>query len=447
MFKKDFVWGAATSAYQIEGAAYEDGKRLSVWDVFTANEFSYKGETGEVACDHYHRYEEDVKLMKEMGINSYRFSLAWTRILPEGTGKVNQKGIDFYNRLIDCLLENGITPYATLFHWDYPQALEVKGNWSNPDSPKWFQEYVEVVFKAFGDRVKHFITFNEPQCFIGTGYGADKLQAPGIKFSDGELVLKAHHVLLAHGLAVQSFRRLVPDGKIGYAPTGTPAIPASNSKADIDAAREEYFDVPKDGWTWNVSWWSDPVILCTYPKHTEMFARLEKFLPSNYEEDLKIISQPIDFYCQNIYNGYMVKAGKNGREYIPNSVGTPMTTMQWPVTPAALYWGPRFLYERYGLPIIISENGMACPDMISGDGKVHDQSRICFMEQYLKELERAIDDGVDVVGYMYWSLMDNFEWGHGYRPRFGLIHVDYQTQKRTPKDSYYWYREFIQSRK
>jgi len=446
MFKKDFVWGTATAAYQIEGAVNEDGRGLSVWDIFTADGNCFDGHTGEVACDHYHRIEEDVKLMKELGVTAYRFSISWTRILPQGIGEVNKKGVAFYNRLIDCLLENGITPYITLFHWDYPYELEIRGNWSNPDSPQWFLEYAKVVFRAFGDRVKHFITFNEPQCFIGTGYGSNT-HAPGVKCSERDLVLKTHHVLLAHGLAVRAFRKLVPDGKIGYAPTCSVAIPMSESERDIEAARLEYCDVKEEHFTYSLTWWSDPVLLGSYPEHTKAFVKLEKYLPVSYKDDLKIISEPIDFYCQNIYKGYLVKAGEEGPQRQPNPVGTRISTIKMPITPECLYWGPRFLYERYRLPIIISENGMACHDMVTSDGKVHDLGRIYFIESYLAQLSRAVEDGVDITGYMYWSFMDNFEWGEGYSQRFGLVYVDYESQKRVPKDSYYWYKEFIESQK
>lgn len=444
MFKEDFAWGVATAAYQIEGAAREDGKGLSIWDVFTEDGNCFNGQTGNVACDHFHRFEEDVKLMKELGVKAYRFSLSWPRIIPNGTGKVNEQGIAFYNRLIDCLIANGIKPYITLFHWDLPYELEKRGNWSNQDSPKWFLEYAKVVFRAFGDRVKYFITFNEPQCFIGNGY-ANGNHAPGLKCSNRDLVLKAHYVMLAHGLAVQAFRELVPDGKIGYAPTCTAAIPASDSTEDIEAARKRYFDVVAVGWTWCVSWWSDPVMLGTYPEDTEAFHVFEKYLPKNYKEDLKIISEPIDFYCQNIYNGYQIRAVENGYEWVANPVETPMTAIGWPITPKCLYWGPKFLYERYGKPIIISENGMACHDAVSADGNVHDQNRIDFLQRYLAELGHAVDDGVDITGYMYWSLMDNFEWVHGYSKRFGLVYTDYSNMKRIPKDSFFWYQNVIKN--
>jgi len=442
MFKKDFAWGVATSAYQIEGAFNEDGRGASIWDKFTAEGKCFNGHTGEIACDHYHLFEKDIRLMKELGVKVYRFSLSWSRIIPNGIGAVNKKGIDFYNKLIDCLIENDITPYITLFHWDLPYELEKKGNWSNSDSPKWFAEYARTVFTAFGDRVKYFITFNEPQCFIGSGY-AYGVHAPGSKCDFSEIVVKAHNVMLAHGFAVKEFRKIVPDGKIGYAPTCSAAIPVSDAPEDIEAARTRYFDVFGDRWTWCVAWWSDPVMLGKYPENTEAFKLYGKYLPSTYKEDLKIISEPIDFYCQNIYNGYLIKAKEGGYEFVSNPIGTPVTSLSWPVTPKCLYWGPKFLYERYKKPIIISENGMACNDIISSDGKIHDQDRIDFIESYLKEISNAIDDGVDISGYMYWSLMDNFEWTHGYSQRFGLIYIDYNDLKRIPKDSFYWYKNFI----
>ncbi|MBE6733354.1 MAG: beta-glucosidase [Ruminococcaceae bacterium] len=444
MFKDDFAWGVATSSYQIEGAFDEDGKGLSVWDVFTEEGKCFGRHTGEVACDHYHRFKEDIKLMKELGVKAYRFSLSWPRILPDGVGKVNQKGIDFYNELIDCLLENGIEPYITLFHWDYPYELEKKGNWSNPDSPKWFLEYAEVVFKEFADRVKHFITFNEPQCFIGLAYDKGE-HAPGLKCLKRDLVLKMHNVMLAHGLTVKAFRKLVPDGKIGYAPCGDVAMPLTDSKEDIEAARKRYFDVTANNLTGNVAWWSDPIMLGTYPEDTEAFRLYGKYLPKSYKEDLKIISEPIDFYCQNIYTGSRVRAAGDGYEYVKHSVDMPYTAIGWAITPKNLYWGPKFLYERYKKPIIISENGIACNDFIALDGKVHDQSRSDFIGLHLNELETAIDEGIDVAGYMYWSFMDNFEWAYGYSKRFGLVYVNYETMERIPKDSFYWYQNLIKN--
>lgn len=444
MFKKNFMWGTATAAYQIEGGAHEDGRGLSVWDVFCAEGNAYAGHTGDVACDHYHRFAQDIALMKELGINSYRFSLSWPRIIPNGTGEINQKGIDFYNALIDELIKNGITPIITLFHWDYPYELEKKGGWRNRESSEWFAEYAEVVFKNFSDRVKYFVTLNEPQCFIGQGY-AQGIHAPGLRCSDRDIVTMAHNVMLAHGKAVKKLREIAPDCKIGYAPTASAAIPATDSKENIEAARASFFDIDMNNWTWNVSWWSDPIMLGRYPEETKAFEILGKYLPESYKEDLEIISQPIDFYCQNIYNGARFRKGENGPQWVPNSINMPLTNCNWPVVPESLYWGPKFLYERYGKPIIISENGMAGYDAVSLDGSVHDADRIDFIHKYLLELERAIDDGIEIDGYMYWSLMDNFEWSKGYSVRFGLIHIDYITQKRTPKDSFYWYRDVIKT--
>lgn len=447
-FRKDFMWGVATAAYQIEGAVEEDGRGPSVWDVFCREPGKIaNGQTGDIACDHYHRLDEDVQLMKQLGVNTYRFSISWTRILPGGIGAVNLQGIAFYNRLIDRLLENGIQPCLTLFHWDYPYALEKQGGWLNSESPHWFAEYARTVFHAFGNRVKLFFTFNEPQCFIGAAYAHGK-HAPGHIYGNRELVLMAHHVMKAHGLAIQAFRELVPDGRIGYAPTGSGAIPFTDSAADVEAARQRYFDIDMTNWTWNVSWWSDPVLLGRYPEETEAFAQLREYLPSSWKEDLTLISTPIDIYGQNLYNGALYKAAdKDGESYewVPNPMETPKTGANWPVTPRVFYWAPKFLYERYHKPVMITENGMSCHDAVSLDGHVHDPNRIDFTHRYLRELKRAAADGVDILGYMHWTLMDNFEWALGYTQRFGLIYVDFETQRRIPKDSFGWYRRVIQS--
>lgn len=442
-FQNDFLWGTATAAYQIEGAAYEDGKGLSIWDVYCKEEGkSYRGQSGDIACDHYHRYEEDVELMAQMGAKAYRFSLSWSRILPDGTGRVNQAGVDFYNKLIDCLLAKNIFPMITLFHWDLPYELEKRGSWLNPDSVQWFNEYTETVIRAFGDRVKYFITFNEPQVFLGSGYRTG-IDAPGKKFSDRDLVKMAHNIMLAHGVAVQTFRKLAPYCKVGYAPTSSPAIPYVNTSEDIKAAKQVYFDIDPDNWTFNVSWWSDPVMLGRYPEETEIFKRFEKYLPENWKDDLKIISEPVDFYGQNMYNGNYWHMENGKPEWIAQSVNSGKTTRGWYVMPEVLYWGPKFLYERYHKPILITENGMACHDVVSLDGKVHDPNRIDYLHRYLRCLRQAGDDGVEVMGYMLWTFMDNFEWVWGYEQRFGIVYVDFEHQQRIPKDSYYWYRDVI----
>lgn len=445
-FKKDFVWGVATASYQIEGAWNEDGKGLSIWDVFSHEpDKVISGHTGDIACDHYHRFKEDVALMKELGIKAYRFSLSWTRIFPDGTGKVNEEGAKFYSDLIDELLKNGIEPYITLFHWDYPYALYKKGGWLNEESVKWFADYAAKVSELYSDRVKYFITFNEPQCFIGAGYLSGS-HAPGLKVSYRDVFQMCHNVLKAHGAAVIALRENAKQAlKIGYAPTYTAYYPSTNTPEDIEAARKEMFACPclGPGVMWNGSWWSDPVVLGQYPEDgLEMY---KDYLPEITREDMKLISQPIDFYAQNIYNGKEIRAGLDGKpEIVERYAGSAKTAIQWPITPECLHWAPKFFYERYKLPFYIAENGMSAHDVVSLDGKVHDPNRIDFLNRYLLELEKAVDDGVPVEGYFLWSFMDNFEWARGYTERFGIVYVDYNNQKRIPKDSAYWYKEWIE---
>lgn len=445
-FKKDFVWGAATASYQIEGAWNEDGKGENIWDVYSHQPGNVMlGHTGDEACDHYHRYKEDVALMRELGIKAYRFSISWTRIFPDGTGEINEKGVKFYSDLIDELLKNGIEPYITLFHWDYPYALFKKGGWLNDESVKWFADYAGKVAELYSDRVKHFITFNEPQCFIGCGYLSGE-HAPFLKLGYKAVFQMCHNVLKSHGAAVIAMREKAKQPiKIGYAPTGSAVYPLTDSPEDIEAAREMFFECKPlgPGTMWSVSWWSDPVILGRYPE--EGLRMYKDYLPEITEEDMKLISQPIDFYCQNMYNGVTVKANENGKaEWVKREVGHARTSIGWPVTPECMYYGPKFLYERYKLPFYISENGMACHDFVSLDGKVHDPNRIDFVNRYLLELEKASSDGVDVCGYFLWSFMDNFEWAKGYTERFGIVYVDYPSQKRIPKDSAYWYKNWIE---
>lgn len=443
-FSKDFMWGTATSSYQIEGAVHEDGRGWTVWDDFcTRKGVVFDGQNGNIACDHFHRYKEDIRMMAESGVKAYRFSLAWSRILPEGTGSINEKGIEFYNHLIDELLKYHIEPFITLFHWDLPFALHRQGGWQNPESVDWFAKYAGAAAKAFGDRVKYFITFNEPQCFIGLGH-VNGEHAPGNIMSRRSVLEMAHHVMMAHGKAVQEIRKVRDDIKIGYAPTSTVPCPASDSQEDIEAARNAYFNINNDekNYMWSVSWWSDPIFFGTYPK--QGLAIFKEDLPDIKPEDMALISQPIDFYGQNIYNGYPVSAnGSGGYTRGKRKTGYARTAIGWPVVPESLYWGPKFLYERYQTPIYITENGISCTDTVSIDGKVHDPDRIDFMHRYLLQLEKAANEGIDVRGYFAWSLMDNFEWAKGYSERFGMVHVDFETQKRTFKDSAYWYSDFI----
>lgn len=445
-FSENFVWGAATSAYQIEGAVKEDGKGEHIWDVYVKEPgHIYGGHNGNSACDHYHRFREDVSIMKEIGIMAYRFSIDWSRVLPEGFGSVNESGIAFYDSLIDELLKNGIEPYITLHHWELPYEIYKRGGWMNPQIVEWFGEYARLIAGRFSDRVTHFFTLNEPQCFVGLGYLTGD-HAPGIKAPLRDTFEMAHNALKAHGRAVQMLRQY---GKqrltVGYAPTCGMCYPETEKAEDIEAARQALFAMNQDdrNWTWNVSWWSDPVLLGNYPE--EGLKRYEPYLPRITDEDMKLIAEPIDVYGQNIYNGRCIRMGRDGMpEEVKRCEGFPKTAVLWPVTPEALYWGPRFLYERYRKPIYITENGMSCHDVVSIDGKVHDPNRTDFLARYLKELKRAAGE-IDLRGYFHWSLMDNFEWEKGYSERFGLVYVDYQTQKRMKKDSAYWYQDVIRS--
>ncbi len=446
-FKKEFLWGAAAASYQIEGAWNQDGKGMSVWDHFVQKPGAvYQNHTGNTACNHYFNYKEDIKLMKEMGLQSYRFSISWPRVLPNGIGNVNQKGLDFYNNFTDELLKNDIIPFPTLFHWDYPYELYTKGGWLNRDSSDWFAEYTQVMVDALSDRVDRWFTLNEPQCFVGLGHGNGE-HAPGLKLQKRDMTTIIHNVLLSHGKSVKTIRensKLTP--RVGMAPVCPVFIPINDEPKNIKAARDAMFS-NKNGenfTAWTTSWFMDPVCLGKYPEDGLLEA--EQYLPESYKEDLKIISQPVDFIGNNNYHGNFVQMGRDGEpELTKPEEGEPLTGFNWRVTPGSLYWGPKFLYERYKLPIIITENGLSNKDWVSLDGKVHDPQRIDFTHRYLKEYRRAAEEGIDIEGYFHWSIMDNFEWALGYRERFGLIHVDFSTQKRTIKDSGYWYKTVIQS--
>lgn len=454
-FPERFVWGAAAASYQIEGAAREDGKGVSTWDMFCRKEGAiWQGQSGEIACDHYHRYQEDIGLMKEIGLQAYRLSISWPRVIPEGTGSVNLKGLAFYDRVIDELLAAGICPHVTLFHWDYPYELYCRGGWLNRDSPDWFAEYVGVVVEKLSDRVRYWMTLNEPQCFIGLGHQRG-IHAPGDKLGFGQVLRASHNALLAHGKAVQAIRACSKaECQIGFAPVGIINIPATDSADDIEAARQAMFSVTSMTGVhllgfphkncFNNTWWTDPVFLGRYPEDgLKLFG---SDVPPIEDTDMKTISQPLDFFGVNIYTGQTTRAGEDGRpEVLLHPIGSGITAYGWPVLPEALYWGPRFFHERYQLPIIVTENGMSNCDWVSLDGKVHDPQRIDFLSRYLMALRRACEHGVDAHGYFQWSLLDNFEWSEGYKQRFGLVYVDYPTQKRILKDSAYWYKEVIAS--
>ena len=443
-FPKDFVWGAAAASYQIEGGAYDDGKGLSIWDVMCRQTGKvWEGNTGDVACDHYHRYQEDARLMGEIGLKGYRLSISWPRVIPEGVGAVNEKGLTFYDRLIDALLENGVQPWVTLFHWDYPYELYCRGGWLNRDSSDWFAEYTTVIVDKLSDRVSNWMTLNEPQVFIGLGHQSGQ-HAPGLQLGFADVLLAAHNALLAHGKAVQVIHaRTKTEPAIGAAPVGITTIPATESPDDIEAARTRMFSVWNKS-CWNNTWFTDPMFLGKYPDDgTKLFESEMPYIPDG---DMKTICQPLDFYGANIYTGRTIRStGDGGTKSVKDPDGPPLTTMEWRMTPKALYWGPRFLFERYQLPIVITENGMANCDWIHRDGKVHDPQRIDFIARYLSEFKRAMNDGVVAKGYFLWSIMDNFEWNQGYKQRFGIIYVDYATGKRILKDSAYWYKDVIAS--
>ena len=389
-FPKVFMWGAASASYQIEGGAYEDGKGLSIWDKFSHEPGkTYEGHNGDIACDSYHRFEEDLDLMQSMGIRHYRFSISWPRVIPEGTGQVNEAGLAYYDQLVEGCLKRGIEPWITLFHWDLPLALYHRGGWLNRDTAYAFAEYARLIAGHFKEKVTRYMTINEPQCIIGMGHGTG-LHAPGTLLSEEDMFLSWHHVLLAHGLAVKVIRDMIPDSMIGLASTGALAY---TDKKDIetpeDLVKSSFLSLPinlNPGLYINHQWFLDPCIFGHYPEDPESV-----WTPYKNDvdpEDLKIISQPIDFIGLNIYNGSEMIPKKEGPGYVyaPKYPGYPRTALKWPVTPGVMYWGPRLIHERYGLPVIITENGQSCNDKIYLDGKVHDPDRIDFLARYLGEM-------------------------------------------------------------
>ena len=436
-FPKNFIFGAATAAYQIEGGRGEDGKGESIWDTFCDIKGNIdRNETGEVACDHYHKFREDVAKMKEMHLDSYRFSVAWTRIIPDGDGEVNPKGIAFYNALIDELLSAGIEPMLTMYHWDLPQALQDKGGWVNPESVKWYTRYAEVLFDAFGGKVKKFITFNEPFVFTDFGYVTGTFP-PGIKGSYRSKLIAAHNVLKSHGSAVRLFRQKKLEGEIGITLDYAYNCPATKQAKDIKAAARA-----NEFWA---GWYFEPVVLGHYPKTALKWFAEQGLLPEITDEDMKLIAEPIDFLGINHYFvNYVAADETNDREGTrgvqPN---VHHTDMDWPVTEDGFYELLKYLQSVLKVPLYITENGVSLNDIVTVDGTVEDYDRIDYMKRYLSKLSQAMEEGLDCRGYYYWSLMDNMEWAAGYKPRFGLIYVDYPTQRRIIKRSGEWYRSLI----
>lgn len=447
MFKEGFIWGVAASSYQTEGKDPEDGIGVSVWDEFvrSGNGHILDGSNADVTCDHMHHYKDDYRLMGMMGIKAYRFSVSWTRLIPDGTGEVNPKAVALYRDMILEMKKNGIEPYLNLYHWDHPAILQRKGGWLNDDMVEWFGNYAGVVSENFSDICENFITMNEPECFVGIG-NISGIHAPGYKLSIKDSFIIAHNALKAHGLAAKNLRKYAKQPiKVGYAPTCSIAYPYTDSKEDIEAARKVlfgfYWDTLEE-WSWNVSWFTDPAFLGSYPE--EGLKKFKEYLPEITKEDMELIHQPLDYLGFNIYNGYPIRAGKDGEpEFVSRPAGYPKTAAQWPVTPECLYWAAKFMHERYHMPFMVTENGMSCHDLVSTDGMVHDQNRIDFLDAYLSQLQKANDEGVDVIGYFVWTFLDNFEWEKGYTERFGMCYVDYRTLERTLKDSAYWYSEVI----
>src|SRR5262245_23607949 len=449
-FPEGFHWGVATSAYQIEGAWNEDGKGPSIWDTFAHTPGKVKnGDTGDVANDHYHRYKEDVALMKDIGANAYRFSIAWPRIFPQGNETPNPKGVDFYKRLTDELGAKGIEPFATLYHWDLPQALEDKyGGWRSKDTAKAFADYAGYVAEQLGDRVKYYFTINEFRSFVEGGYQGLEVQvgggksvhlggAPGLRLSNRELNQVRHHAVLGHGLAVHAIRASAPaDTKLGFAENMKIAVPVMSRPEYVKAAETATREINADFTT---------VLL--EGRYTDAYlAATGADAPKFTAEELKIIASPLDFVGINVYKPNLYVAPSEpaaGYREIPVNASHPKMQSSWHVfDPECIYWAPHHVQSIWGAKsIFITENGCAASDVMSPDGNVYDSDRVMFLRAYLTQLQRATADGVPVHGYFLWSAQDNFEWAAGYGDRFGIVYVDFKTQKRTPKLSAQWFRD------
>jgi beta-glucosidase len=447
IFPKGFVWGAATSAYQIEGATSEDGRGESIWDRFAKTPSKVEdGSSGDVACDHYHRWKSDIALMKRLGLQAYRFSIAWPRILPSGRGAINAAGLDFYSRLVDDLLEKGIEPYATLYHWDLPQRLQDEGGWVNRDTASAFVEYAQAVSRKLGDRVRQWITHNEPWCASMLGYQTGR-HAPGL--TDWPSALAAsHHLLLSHGWTVPVLRANSRSAEVGITLNLCPAVPASPSPEDHDASRhfDGYFN----------RWFLDPLYHQSYPSDmVSDYVDLGYLDPAKLKfvqpNDMSAIATPTDFLGVNYYNRAIVRSDripeeKNHPRAVMFGTDAEITEMGWEVYPDGLFQILARVAFEYGVTkIYVTENGASYSDGPDEHGRIADGRRLRFVRDHLLQAHRAIDLGVPLAGYFVWSLLDNFEWERGYGQRFGITWVDYATQQRTPKESALWYRQVIEA--
>ncbi|MFW2339402.1 MAG: GH1 family beta-glucosidase [Acidimicrobiia bacterium] len=440
-FPDGFTWGVATSAYQIEGAANEDGRGESIWDRFSHTPGRTRnGDTGDIACDHYHRWPEDLALMADLGVQAYRFSISWPRILPDGSGATNPAGLDFYDRLIDELIEVGITPMPTLYHWDLPMPLHEAGGWTARSSAQAFAEYAAVVAARYGDRVTNWITQNEPWCQAFLSYQLG-VHAPGHRDWD-EAIRASHHLLLSHGLATAAIRSEVPGARVGAAINFEPAYPATDDPAAL-AAADRY-----SGYYFR--WFLDPLFGRGYPidmiEHYQSEGHLPTGLDFIAEGDLETIATPADFLGINYYTRHL----SAGDETLDNHSHVVLpdadyTAMDWEINPDAFERLLIWIWEEYRPnEMLITENGCSYPDEPDTDGRVRDVRRISYLDSHLRAVHAAAEHGAPIVGYLQWSFMDNFEWSRGYDQRFGIVHVDFDTQVRTPKDSAYWYRDVIE---
>ena len=441
-FPKGFLWGTATAAYQIEGAVKEDGRGMSVWDTFSHTPGKVlNNDNGDIACDFYHKYKEDIQLIKSLHAKSYRFSISWSRIFPEGSGTPNQKGVDFYNRMVDELLANGIEPFATLFHWDLPQVLQDKyKGWQSKETAKAFADYAGYMAEKLSDRVKYFFTLNEMSTFIELGHGIG-IHAPGLKLPPAELYQARHHTVLAHGLAIQAIRANGNAGtKAGVAENIKVAVPVIETPENIKAAEIATREI-------NAGY----LTVIMEGKYTDAFLKKAGAdAPTFTAEELKIISSPLDFCGINIYNPECyVQASTNeaGYEKIPFAKSHPTSTSTWELlAPETLYWGACHVKKLWDVKeIYVTENGYSSTDELTADDHIYDTDRIMFLRGYLSQLQRASAEGVPVKGYFYWSLVDNFEWAFGYGTRFGLVYMDYKTLKRIPKLSATYFKAMAQN--
>lgn len=441
-FPSDFLWGVACAAYQCEGAWDADGKGPNIWDDFcheTDGRHIKNGDTGDVACDSYHRWREDIALMKAHNIRAYRFSISWARVIPDGDGEVNEAGLKYYDDLVSALAAEGIEPLVTLYHWDLPSALQRRGGWLNPDIVRWFERYARVIAERFKGRVTQYMTVNEPQCLTSLGYGTGE-HAPGWRVSDEELARVFHHICLAHSAAQRAIKAACGEGaRVGIVPCGQLCFPVEDTPEGREAAYRSTFDYGYGRWSFHFNIVLDSLILRRYDDSAP--EAVKKFAATVPAGDWARMEAP-DFIGINVYYGAPVDAQG---QFIPPKGGRALTACKWDITPEVMHFGPMNLYRRYGLPMMISENGLSCNDIVYLDGQVHDPKRIDFLHRYLTELSKAIAEGAPVTGYMQWSFLDNFEWGAGYDERFGLVYVDYDTLSRIPKDSARWYAKVIET--